>query len=505
VKMMVVLKSRGTWPSVVLVWLLLATSLPRLQGLDLQASHDVRLEGPGQAKMNPMAYNLTRPTAYPLGITTDGSGNVWFAEDNYDSISEFIPGNSTFMSYQIPTTHHLAWIWFLSFDDAGNLWFADNSQSLLWRFTPATRGFANYTADGAFPFALDYVAASGRMWFTSVTTNQVGYFLLNRSGASLGRVVALPGAFPGPGPSGIAVDRAGDAYVAETFEARIVELNWSTLSVVRTWQLSNGSQPVGLAMDEANHRLWFTNHASSFFGYVNLDTSQAHEFPTSLAFYQGSSTVTLPYWVGLDSTGNVWLDEHIGNRIARFDPRTLQLTEFPIPVNESSPLRFYIDSRSGVVWFTEFSGNAIGAVPVGSDDTQSVGTPGDSILLSPSATFNVNASPPEASPPGVSMTSSFTGAPEPYFRTSIIENGAGFGVKITAVGASPGNYTAAICFDYPNSNQCGYMVLVVAAPAPNTLVTGLVYLIVGIALVALLLGLRLESRRRGRRASLQAT
>jgi virginiamycin B lyase len=483
--------------------LLTASALTGLGGGPGRASPSASLDAPGQVNTVVRTFNLTRQTAYPLGITTDRSGNVWFAEDNYDLITEFIPVNSTFRSYAIPTAHHLAWIWFLVFDEAGNLWFADNSQSLLWEFSPASGSFSNFTADGAYPFALDYVAASGRIWFTSVTTNQVGYFELDGGGATLGPVVTLQGTAPGPGPSGVAVDIAGDAYVSETFEARIVELNSSTMSVVRTWQLPNGSQPVGLAMDEADGRLWFTNHASSFFGYVSLGSPALREFPTSLSFYQGSSTVTLPYWIGLDGAGNVWLDEHIGNRIARFDPNSLQLTEFPITANESSPLRFWVDNPSGTVWFTQFSGNAIGAIPIDSDAAQKVQTPAESILLNPEASFTVDAAPSAAGSPGVSIASGITGTPAPDFGASVRPNGQGYEVQVTAVSAMPGNYTAGVCFSYSSSNQCGYVSLSVAAPGANNLLFGLLYLGIGAALIVLLLGLRRESRRRGRREELE--
>ena len=410
-------------------------------------------------------YPINQSSAYPVGVTTDAAGHVWFAEDNINSIGELFPSNSTVKTYPVPTNHHLAWVWYMFFDKNGVLWFSDETQRLIWSFDPATDAFANYTAGTAYPMVLHYVPEEDRIWFTSLTTDQLGYFGIQGEKAVLERVTNITAPTPGAGLSGIAVDSAGDVFVSETFVAKIVELNGSSLSVVRTWYLPKDSQPVGLALDQARGVLWFTNHATSFFGYVDLNSSSYKEYPTSLIFLGGAYTVSLPYWVFLSSSGYVWFNEHVGNRIARFDPSDSQLTEFDIPTNSSSPLMVSLDDSRGLIWFTEFSGNAVGVIDQNSSLGDGVGLSVSSATVDPTATFSSVATPGSGSAPVVSATAVRTGVPQPGFDVSTTSSGGSYDVKLSVDQATPGNYTAAVCFRYAYDNQCGY--LQVAVPAPG--------------------------------------
>ena len=341
---------------------------------------------------------------------------------------------------------------------------------------------------------IHYDPARSRIWFTSLKSDQVGYFDIAGEKAVLARVANITAPVPGSGVSGITVDSAGDVFVAESFQAKIVELDGSTLSVIRTWRLPVGSQPVGLALDPARGRLWFTNHASSFFGYVSLNSSGIKEYPTSLFFEGGDYTVTLPYWVFLSNSGEVWFNEHVGNRISRFDPGNQQLTEFEIPTNSSSPLMLSLDDRRGVVWFTEFSGNALGVLAqnstLGGSASVSVVTP----AADPTATLEATATPSGPSPV-VSITGGSTGTPTPGFVVSTRLGGGSYQVGLTANMAGPGNYTAAVCFRYPGYNQCGYALIVVPQPGTALPLLYSVYAAAGLGVVALTLLLVRGSRR----------
>ena len=438
---------------------------------------------------------LQTPTSYPVGITTDGNGNVWFAEDSTDSLGEYILSNSTFETFRIPTQHHLAWIWFMVFDGGGNLWFSDESQQMIWRFDPATKAFANFTSGSAYPLALRYDPARSRLWFTSLKTGQVGYFVLGGGLAQLGKVANLTAPLPGTGLSGIDLDQAGNAFVAESFQAKIVELNGTTLAVTRTWTLPSGSEPVGLAYDASRGRLWFTNHASSFFGFVELGSTRYVEYSTSLLFSEGDYEVTLPYWIDVSTSGYVWFNEHIANRIARFDPGRMQLTEFDIPTNNSSPLMLTADDDRGMVWFTEFAGNAIGKVLENSSLSQTVQVSEQTANLNPSS--SLTATPEPAGPsPSVSLTSGVTGSPEPDFEVSTRTAGSAYQVEITAREAKPGNYTGAICFQFNSTSQCGFFRVVVPRPGSALSLLYAAYAAAAGGVAVLLIALLWESRRR---------
>lgn len=481
------------------VTVLLLVSSPSLAAGWGRAKESVRAGAGTVPSVQVSEARLATPTAYPLGVTTDRAGNVWFAEDNADSLAELNQSGSAVRTFSIPTPRHLAWIWFMVFDESGNLWFADESQQLVWRFNPATGAFANFTAGDSFPLALNYDGERSRLWFTSLKTGQVGYFDLTGGEATLEKVVSLAAPLPGPGVSGIAVDPGGDAYVAESFQGRIVELNGTTLSVVRDWVLPPGSQPVGLALDANRGRLWFTDHASSFFGFVDLKTSSHTEYSTSLLLTEGNYEVTLPYWIDVSASGDVWFNEHIANRIARFDPVRLQLTEFDIPTNDSSPLMLAVDDQRGSVWFTEFAGNAVGRILQNSSLAQTVQTSAGAAVLAPSALLTATSEPPAGSAPAFSVTTGATGSPAPGFHVSVQTEGSSYQIQVTAGSADPGNYTGAVCFNLTGGSQCGYVYLTVPGASSDAPLLYAVYVGLGVGVGLLVLAVVRELRReRGR-------
>lgn len=454
---------------------------------------------PAGAAPSPIStFPLGRSGAYPLGMTTDSAGHVWFAEDNSDSIVEFLPSNSTFHYYHIPTNPHLAWIWFLVFA-GGSLWFADDYQHVIWSFSPTTHAFANYSAGAAQPFSLAYDQSEGRIWFTSLLTNQIGYFQLEGGAADLGRLVNITAPAPGAGPSDIVFDGSGNLYVTETFQGKIIELNGTNYDVVRTWTLPTGSEPVGLAMDSALGRVWFTNHGSSYFGYVDLGPGEGYrEYSTSLLLQNGTYWVTLPYWITLAPDGSVWFDEHAANRIARFDPTTLQLTEFPVPTPASAPLRLTIDDARGTVWFTEFAGDALAELPENASANQSVYLSASEATLNPSTRFLASAGA-SAGPPTFGFTGTVTGVAEPSFSVAATATSGGYEISVGAGSARPGSYTEAVCFAFTSTDQCGYVALTV--PEPPSFAPYLDAVYIGMVALGLLIVFALRRETRAKRAA----
>lgn len=424
---------------------------------------------------------LPQSGSRPLGISIDAMGNVWFSDSNTDRLIEFVPGNQSFRSFAIPTSAHSTLIWFLIFDKRGDLWFSDATHSGLWRYTPSTDRFQNFSTGAARPYALAYDSASDEIWFSSTYTNQFGVMQLSPSGAKLGGLVTLPPfGFSGEGPAGIALDGEGHVYVAQNFAARIAEYYEANLTLAKSWYLGNSSRPTGLALDGLG-RLWFTNHATSFFGYISTRTGVLVQYSTSLTLDRGSPIVSLPYWVTLSQNGDVWFDEHFGNRIARYDPFTKQLTEFNIPTNNSSPLALSTDGRSGRLWFTEFASGRIGWI----QENESFGllhtsTPALTVTQGGEANFSayvVNGT----GNPALTGTMSRDGELASNLSTSIRPGAGGYSVTFRTASVLPGDYTVMFCVETPETRLCTPLsVSVQAAPFPT-----LTILLVAVAVVAL--------------------
>jgi streptogramin lyase len=72
-----------------------------------------------------------------------------------------------------------------------------------------------------------------------------------------------------------------------------------------------------------------------------------------------------PVQIALDAQGAVWITEHEGNKIGRFDPQTKTWTEYDIPTPDGKPWGLALDG-AGNVWFAETEADQIGRLIVSS-------------------------------------------------------------------------------------------------------------------------------------------
>ncbi|MHB2037409.1 MAG: Vgb family protein [Nitrososphaerales archaeon] len=465
---------------------------------------------------------LVQNNSEPLGIALDGSGNVWLAENNPSAIVEYNPSTQNFSTFLIPTSGP-SMIWFMLFDDRGVLWFANALQPFLWSFSLVTREFSNFSTGNPLvdPYALAYDAATRQIWFTSIYTDQIGSFQIAGNGATLVHLINVTGTAragtigPKFGPSGIAIDSQGNVYISETFSGEIAEFSQSDQRFVNLWYLPVGSEPVGIALDSGNHRIWFTSHATSLFGYLDQNTGQVTEYATSLFSYLGNN-ITLPYWIQLSANGTVWFDEHVANKMARFDPSTDQLTEFLVPTSQSAPLRFAIDNTRNVVWLTEFFGNKLGmldensscgcSVQLSDDNLTLTGGP-TSLLLKYTNSTNFGLINPAVNGPLISGSLSTNGFLSANLSMSSERLNSSY-YKITLASGSsllPGNYSLTICpvesvldnaTNPPPVGQCAlaHLYVVQSKTSSESLTTMYVIAVIGVALIASLLIVRKRGR-----------
>jgi virginiamycin B lyase len=104
---------------------------------------------------------------------------------------------------------------------------------------------------------------------------------------------------------------------------------------------------------------------------VNSTDGKVTEYSTSPLFSNSASGpnsfgTTLPYWIKMDPTGNLWFNEHIGNKIARFNTTDNALVEYWIPTQNklwppgiSNAVQFSI-GKNNQIWFSEWTENKLG-------------------------------------------------------------------------------------------------------------------------------------------------
>jgi virginiamycin B lyase len=443
-------------------------------------------------------FPLNVSGSYPLGVTTDSAGNVWFANANTDMISVFFPSNDTFRNFPIPTPPHLAMIWFPLFDRNGYLWFGDPVQPLIWRFSPFTDQFTNYTTGSSNlePYSMVYNPNTNQIWFSTVNTTgtgEIGAFQISpNETARLVSSVLLPSPSGANAESaGVASDSQGDVFVSEPLAGKIVEYDPNTGDFLHIWSLPPYAQPVGIAVDQSRKLIWFADHASSLFGFVNETSGSVVQIATSLfrlSSAEGSTTISLPYWISVASNGDVWFDEHVGNKIARFDPSTLQLDEFEVPTSASEPLRFSMDHSRGLVWFTEFVGDKLGRIDLNASAGMTVAYP-EHAELSGKVLLTTNLNYSQIGNTSLSGSLSIDG-----FLTSNLSMSTK-SVNATATQISiepystlaPGNYSLTVCpagsgTEYAKACSVVFVTVVTGGFSSSTI---LVYMIAIVAVAAI--------------------
>ena len=124
--------------------------------------------------------------------------------------------------------------------------------------------------------------------------------------------------------------------------------------------------PSGIAMDSSG-KLWITEHVDSSFDSYDVATQSLVRYWTSQTFGAYGFSVSFPNGIAIGPDGTVWIGEHYGNRIAAFIPSSETMTEYPVPCCNSSIAAVYSVAvgPDGGLWFVEIAGNAVGEmVPV---------------------------------------------------------------------------------------------------------------------------------------------
>jgi virginiamycin B lyase len=230
-------------------------------------------------------------------------------------------------------------------------------------------------------------AADGGVWFTA---QQAGY--LGHLDPKTGKVTKVPlGA--GSRPHGVITGPDDAAWVTDGGRGAIVRVDGQSRQV-RRFPLPAGRAGADLntATFGAGGTLWFTGQ-SGVYGrldpasgrisvyaaprgagpYGITHTPDGHVYYASLAGSHiariaadsGQATVIEPPTrrqgarrVWADRRGRVWVSEYNSGRLARYDPRSGDWREWPLPGDHPQPYAVFVDD-AGTVWLSDFAGGRL--------------------------------------------------------------------------------------------------------------------------------------------------
>jgi len=360
------------------------------------------------SKANSNAYisEFMLPTEceMPLGIAIDNDGTVWYVSTKQGTLGSYsIADNKFEKEYTIPlwptrslpfaSTNSASMSWIVKIDGSGNVWFTDEKNNAVWRFNKSAETFDIFKVPAKYPASLDF-DSNGNIYLLGIQSKSLyfGDIAKMKNGTSDGFTeISLPlDGFSGIDQDlitagSLAIDNSkNDVWVVllafgQKGQLLRYDIDMKKVDAVNLPQ--DLLSPVGASLDGSGN-LWVTDHATNVFFKYDTGNKNITKFVTSVAsskIYGGTTpqqAYTLPYWIGMGPDGSLWFNEHTGNKIARFDPDKLALTEYWIPSQNklwancppnaatcgvANALQFAI-GPDNQIWFTEWTENKIGKV-----------------------------------------------------------------------------------------------------------------------------------------------
>jgi virginiamycin B lyase len=346
-------------------------------------------------------YSLPQKCEMPLGILADND-SIWYISTKLGHLGKLNINDNNSQEFRIPVWDSrskptdISQTWDIKSDSKGNIWFTDEKQNGIWRYEQDSNRFSFFPAPERpsgfgtiYPVSIIlnddelYFAGirSKSLWFANVSD------LKNNSSEAISNISLPVSSFKGIDPDlvstgSIELDKDRNvlwiSMLAFGVKGQLLKFDLSSRTFTSYDLPPHLDSPVGISIDEKGNP-WITDHGTSIFFMVNSTDGKVTEFSTSplsriSANIPKEFGYTLPYWIKRDSTGNLWFNEHVGNKIARFNPRDGTLVEYWIPTqnnlwapcapNESpcgisNALQFSI-GKNNQIWFSEWTENKLG-------------------------------------------------------------------------------------------------------------------------------------------------
>jgi streptogramin lyase len=208
--------------------------------------------------------------SFPIRLTLDQQGRVWFTELLGNKIGVYDPSSNRMQEYPVPTNSSGPND--LTFDRLGDLWFTESYARQLGRFDPRNQNFTEYP--------------------------------LGNETAS--QIVSSP--------VGLALDKEGNVWVADHGGNWIVEFNPATGTTAKfpTHFPPPDVYPISLVNDlliDSGGRIWFAEHGGNSIGYYTPEAHSMVEFPIP------TGPISTALWIALAPNGNIWFTEWTADKI----------------------------------------------------------------------------------------------------------------------------------------------------------------------------------------------
>jgi len=323
------------------------------------------------------------------GITTDPLGNAWFYHSTYDTstIVRFNPISLNFTKYSIAgkTVVDNAIVNLaggqLVFDSTTNtVWFTDARTNSIGELDVKSGKILliNIPTARSGPMGITLSPDGKSVWFAEITGNRIANLDIQSKKIVEYPVIVSTNSITSTsednGPTFLTFDSKGVLWVTLSYSSSVLRVEpWELVPNVSSMGMSvfalpksETFSPFGIAVLDYNgstqQRMFVSDHGSSRVVSSNVDPNLLLQ--SYVSYWTSPSSIyptTLPGQIVVDKLGkDIYFPEHGGNRIAKINVYSGQMTEYDIPTGPLSTALFTAISEDGKeVWFTEWASNKI--------------------------------------------------------------------------------------------------------------------------------------------------
>jgi virginiamycin B lyase len=190
------------------------------------------------------------------------------------------------------------------------------------------------------------VGPDGALWFTEQLQNKIGR-VDPKTGAFKEYVLKIADS----GPHGLVADSSGNIWFTGNAKGYIGKLDPHTGAVTEYKMPDSKAEDPHTAVFDSHGILWFTVQVGNMVGKLNPQTGKV-----DLKKMQAADS--RPYGIAINSKGIPFFCEFGTNKMAKIDPQSMAVTEYPLP-STARPRRMAIDASDNV-YFTDFQSGNLG-------------------------------------------------------------------------------------------------------------------------------------------------
>ncbi|MBZ5659973.1 MAG: carboxypeptidase regulatory-like domain-containing protein [Acidobacteriia bacterium] len=303
-------------------------------------------------------------------VAIDAGGAVWFADDATPgrTLGKLDPRTGRVADYKLADAQNNAEVSHaLVFDRKGNIWFSNGTTGSPTMFDPETGKFSRFPRPEGFPFSGDFIAldSKGNVW----SPHREGAYKLDPiTGKYTNYAVG-----PAKANYDLTADQDDNVWVSQPGGNRMAHIDAKAGKVdtllldpaapqgfeiteedrnisANLWLTPNTATPLEKgprrsATDRETNTVWVCEFFADRLAKIDPRTRKVIEYPLSHRFSQ-------PYAATVDNNHRVWITMLNSDRVARFDPATETFTEFQLPTRGTEIRHIQVDNSTNppTVW-----------------------------------------------------------------------------------------------------------------------------------------------------------